>query len=75
MLQQILASSDQHLLAAGVIIGGVKAIFVAIGSIIAAVICAMVAKTKGYSALLFGVLGLLFSIITLIVVLVIPRKD
>jgi len=35
----------------------------------------MVAKTKGYSALLFGVLGLLFSIITLIVVLVIPRKD
>ena len=57
MLQQILASSDQHLLAAGVIIGGVKAIFVAIGSIIAAVICAMVAKTKGYSALLCGVLG------------------
>jgi len=46
MLQQILASSDQHLLAAGVIIGGVKAIFVAIGSIIAAVICAMVAKTR-----------------------------
>jgi len=33
-----------------------------------------VAKSKGYSAVLFGILGLIFSIITLIVVLVIPRK-
>ncbi len=32
------------------------------------------AKSKGYSAVLFGILGLIFSIITLIVVLVIPRK-
>ena len=45
-----------------------------IGSVIAGVICAFVAKSKGYSAVLFGILGLIFSIITLIVVLVIPRK-
>lgn len=37
-------------------------------------ICAVVGKSKGYSALLFGLLGLFFSLITLIVVLVIPRR-
>jgi hypothetical protein len=52
----------------------IKGIFVLIGGIIAAVLCGLIAKTKGYSALLFAVLGFFFSIITLIVVLVIPRK-
>ncbi len=74
MLQQLLASSDQHALAAGFILSGIKGIFVLIGGIIAAIICGLIAKTKGYSALLFAVLGFFFSIITLIVVLVIPRK-
>jgi sugar phosphate permease len=74
MLQQLLASSDQHVLAAGFILSGIKGIFVLIGGIIAAIICGLIAKTKGYSALLFAVLGFFFSIITLIVVLVIPRK-
>jgi len=60
MLQQILASPDQHVLAAGFILS--------------AVICALIAKSKGYSAILFAVLGFFFSIITLIVILVIPRK-
>jgi sugar phosphate permease len=74
MLQQLLASSDQHVLAAGFILSGIKGIFVLIGGIIAALVCGLIAKTKGYSALLFAVLGFFFSIITLIVVLVIPRK-
>jgi hypothetical protein len=74
MLQQLLASSDQHVLAAGFILSGIKGIFVLIGGIIAAFVCGLIAKTKGYSALLFAALGFFFSIITLIVVLVIPRK-
>jgi hypothetical protein len=47
---------------------------VAIGSVIAAVICAVIAGTKGRSAIGWGILGLFFSIITLIVVIVIPSK-
>jgi len=74
MLQQMLASSDQHVEAAGFILSGIKGIFYLIGGIIAAVLCGLIAKTKGYSALLFAVLGFFFSIITLIVVLVIPRR-
>jgi len=65
---------EQHLQAAGFILRGIRGVLVIIGSVIAGVICAFVAKSKGYSAVLFGILGLIFSIITLIVVLVIPRK-
>jgi hypothetical protein len=36
--------------------------------------CAVIAGAKGRSAVLFGILGLFFSLITLIVVIVIPRK-
>ena len=74
MLQHLMAAQDQPVLAAGFILSGIKGIIYLIGAIIAAVICAVVAKGKGYSALLFGILGFFFSIITLIVVLVIPRK-
>lgn len=70
----LLAGADQHLQAAGFILRGIRGLFLLFGGIIAAVICAVVAKSKGYSALLFGLLGLFFSIITLIVVFVIPRK-
>ena len=68
----ILAASDP--LAAGLILRGIKGIFVAIGSVIAAVICGVIAAMKGRSALGWGILGLFFSIITLIVVIVIPSK-
>ncbi len=54
----------------GFILRGIRGVL----AITANVICAFVAKSKGYSAVLFGILGLIFSIITLIVVLVIPRK-
>jgi len=60
--------------AAGFILRGIKGIFVLVGSVIAAVLCAVIAAAKGRSAILFGVLGLFFSLITLIVVLVLPRK-
>lgn len=42
--------------------------------IVCAAACYMLAKNKGYSPILFGVLGFFFSIITLIVVLVLPKK-
>lgn len=49
-------------------------IFVAIGSIIAAFICAAIAAAKGRNPFGWGLLGLFFSILTLIVVVVIPSK-
>jgi hypothetical protein len=68
----LLASSDP--LAAGLILRGIKGIFVAIGSVLAAVVCAVIAATKGRNPLGWGILGLFFSILTLIVVIVIPSK-
>ena len=43
--------------------------------ILCAWLCAMLAGRKGYSPVLFGILGFFFFIITLIVVLVIPNKN
>ena len=68
----ILASSDP--VAAGFILRGIKGIFVFIGSIIAAIICGVIAMMKGRNPLGWGILGLFFSILTLIVVIVIPSK-
>ncbi|OBJ03456.1 deoxyribodipyrimidine photolyase [Mycobacterium sp. 1465703.0] len=70
--QVILASSDP--LAAGFILRGIKGIFVAIGSIIAAIVCGIIAMMKGRNPLGWGILGLFFSILTLIVVIIIPNK-
>ncbi len=75
MIQHLLTAAPAHLLAAGFILSGIKGIFYLIGGIVAAVICALVAGSKGYSAILFGILGFFFSIITLVVVLVIPRRN
>ncbi len=66
---------DSHLEAAGFVLRGIKGIFVLIGGVIAAILCGAIAATKGRSALLFGILGFFFSIITLIVVIVLPRKQ
>ena len=74
MLHLLLAAAPTQMEAAGFILSGIKGIFVAIGSVIAAVLCAVIAGAKGRSAVLFGILGLFFSLITLIVVIVIPRK-
>ena len=74
MLHNLVLVAAQEPQAAGFILRSIKGIFVAIGSIIAAIICAVIAGTKGRSAIGWGILGLIFSILTLIVVIVIPSK-
>lgn len=74
MLHNVLLAASDNVEAAGFILRGIKGIFVAIGSIIAAVVCAVIAGTKGRNPLGWGLLGLFFSILTLIVVIVIPSK-
>jgi hypothetical protein len=74
MLHSVVLAASDNVMAAGFILRGIKGIFVAIGSIIAAIICAVIASTKGRSAIGWGILGLFFSILTLIVVIVIPSK-
>src|SRR4051794_28106044 len=74
MLHTVLLAAADNVQAAGFILRGIKGIFVAVGSIIAAIICAVIAATKGRNPIGWGILGLFFSIITLIVVIVIPSK-
>lgn len=74
MLHSLILASPDAPMAAGFILRGIKGIFVLIGSVIAAIICAVIAGTKGRSAIGWGILGLFFSILTLIVVIVIPKK-
>jgi hypothetical protein len=74
MLHDTILGTANQPEAAGFILRGIKGIFVAIGSIIAAIVCAVIAGTKGRNALGWGILGLFFSILTLIVVIVIPSK-
>lgn len=74
MLHGLVLAAQDNPQAAGLIVKGIKGIFVAIGSIIAAIVCALVAGMKGRNPLGWGILGLFFSIITLIVVIAIPSK-
>jgi hypothetical protein len=57
MLTALFISPHEHLEAAGFIVRGIKGIFVLIGSVIAAVLCAVIAKAKGRSALGWGILA------------------
>jgi Na+/melibiose symporter-like transporter len=74
MLHGLVLAAHDNPQAAGLILRGIKGIFVAIGSIIAAIVCALVAGMKGRNPLGWGILGLFFSIITLFVIFVIPSK-
>jgi ATP/ADP translocase len=74
MIQHLLAAQGQHVETAGFILRGIKGIFVLIGSVIAAILCAVIAASKGRSSLFYGILGLFFSILTLIVIIVLPSK-
>lgn len=74
MLHEIVIAAQSNPEAAGFILRGIKGIFVLIGSVIAAVVCAVIASMKGRSAVLWGLCGLFFSILTLIVVIVVPSK-
>jgi Na+/melibiose symporter-like transporter len=74
MLHQLMLAAYGQPEAAGFILRGIKGIFVAIGSVIAAIIYAVIAGMKGRNPFGWGILGLVFSIFTLIVVTVIPSK-
>ncbi|MEZ0358986.1 deoxyribodipyrimidine photolyase [Mycobacterium sp. ENV421] len=74
MLHSVVLAASDNIEAAGFILRGIKGIFVAIGSIIAAVVCAVIAGVKGRNPFGWGILGLFFSILTLIVIIVIPSK-
>ena len=74
MLHQLMLAAYSQPEAAGFILRGIKGIFVAIGSVIAAIICAVIAGMKGRNPFGWGILRLIFSIFTLIVVTVIPSK-
>lgn len=74
MLHGLVLAAQDNPQAAGFILKGIKGIFVAIGSIIAAIVCGVIAATKGRNPLGWGILGLFFSILTLIVIIVMPSK-
>jgi hypothetical protein len=74
MLHGLVLAAQDNPQAAGFILRGIKAIIVGIGSVIAAIVSAIIAGTKGRNPLGWGILGLFFSILTLIVVIVIPSK-
>ncbi len=75
LTHSVAALASDHVEAAGFILRGIKGIFALIGAVIAAVLCGGIAAAKGRSAPLFAILGFFFSIITLIVVIVLPRKQ
>lgn len=74
MLHAMVLAAQENPQAAGLILKGIKGIFVAIGSIIAAIVCALIAGMKGRNPFGWGILGLFFSILTLVVIVVIPSK-
>ena len=74
MLHGLVLAAQDNPQAAGFILKGIKGIFVAIASSIAPVVCGVVAATKGRNPLGWGILGLFFSILTLIVIIVMPSK-
>jgi hypothetical protein len=74
MVHELVLAAQSQPEAAGFILRGIKGMFVAIGSIIAAVVCGVIAAMKGRNPLGWGILGLFFSILTLIVVIIVPSK-
>ncbi|MGI3782451.1 MAG: hypothetical protein ACRYG2_16945 [Janthinobacterium lividum] len=67
-----------HVLASQVVAGGVINPGTSIGGVVWGLIfafaCYKIAETKGRSPIVWGILGFFFSLITLIVVLVVPRR-
>ena len=74
MLHGLILTAQNNPEAAGFIVKGIKGVLVAIGSIIAAIVCAVIAGVKGRNPFGWGILGLFFSILTLIVIVIIPTK-
>jgi hypothetical protein len=74
MLHQLLLAGYSQPEAAGFILRSIHFVVLTIGGVISAIICAIVAAAKGRNPFGWGILGLFFSIFTLIVVAVIPSK-
>jgi hypothetical protein len=74
MLHQLLLASYSQPEAAGFILRSIHYIFLTVGGVIAAIISGVIAATKGRNPFGWGILGFFFSILTLIVVIVIPSK-
>jgi hypothetical protein len=74
MLHSMILASTQYPLAAGLILKGIHFIIMTILGVIAGIICGVIAATKGRNPLGWGILGLFFSIFTLIVIVIIPSK-
>jgi len=74
MLHQLVLAAQSQPEAAGLILGSIKFVFYVIGGVIAAIVCGIIAVAKGRNPLGWGILGFFFSILTLIVVIVIPSK-
>ena len=74
MLHQLLLASYSQPEAAGFILRSIHFVFLTVGGVIAAIISGVIAATKGRNPFGWGILGLFFSILTLIVVIVIPSK-
>jgi hypothetical protein len=74
MLQGLVLAAQSQPEAAEFILRGIKGVLVAMSSIVAAILCAVIAATKRRNPLGWGILGLFFSILTLIAVTIIPSK-
>jgi MFS family permease len=61
--------------ASGFIVSGIKGIFALIGAILGAIICGFLAAYKRRSVLLWAILGLIFSLLSIIVLLILPKKS
>jgi hypothetical protein len=58
--------------------GGVRAFGSLIGFILAILIayaCASIARSKGRSSVVWGILGFFFTLIALLIIALLPRKD
>ena len=74
MIHELVSAAPAHVEASGFILSGVKGIFTLIGAIIGAILCGLIAAYKNRSVLLWAILGFFFSILTLIVILILPKK-
>ncbi len=74
MLHGLVLAAQDNPQASHLLFRGIKFIFLTFWGIIAGIVCALIAASKGRNPFGWGILGLFFSIVTLIVIVVIPSK-
>ncbi len=74
MIHELLLAHSDHIQASGVIVSGIKGIFVFIGAVLGAIICGFLAAYKNRSVLLWAILGFFFSLLSIIVLLILPKN-